>query len=170
MSQWGYYGRQFRTEAACERYLAWHRWEAEVRCPRCGNGRVYALKRRRRHYWQCHRCSKSGYRFSVTTGTILENTKIPLRRWFYLIDQVISEIDTFELLAIRRVLPQKASRTIRSVHRRLGVVWSGRLDHERRNRVLRSAPVAARSHLLEETSSQLEFSEGVRLLLGANFR
>src|SRR2546428_7622398 len=49
-----------------------------VECPRCGNKKVYVLKHRAWH-WQCHGCAKKGYRFSVLTGTIFENTKYPLR-------------------------------------------------------------------------------------------
>jgi hypothetical protein len=42
---------------------------------------VWALKSRPFH-WQCQKCNKTGYRFSVIAGTIFENTNYPLLTWF----------------------------------------------------------------------------------------
>ena len=73
----------FPTDDACKAYLVDRRWPEGVRCPRCGDANAYALATRPFH-WQCHACSaqKAGYRFSVLVGTIFENTKVPMRRWF----------------------------------------------------------------------------------------
>jgi transposase-like protein len=73
---------KFSDEATCKAYLRDNRWPNGVRCPRCGNEKVYTLKQPFR--WQCQsaKCGKNGYRFSVTSGTIFENTKYPLATWF----------------------------------------------------------------------------------------
>jgi hypothetical protein len=73
---------RFNTEDACKAYIRDSRWPNGVRCPRCGNEKVYALKQPFK--WQCQsaKCGKNGYRFSVTAGTIFENTKYPLVTWF----------------------------------------------------------------------------------------
>lgn len=72
----------FPTEASCRQYLTDRRWpDGKVTCPRCGNEKVWALKSRPFH-WQCQKCGKTGYRFSVIAGTIFENTKYPLLTWF----------------------------------------------------------------------------------------
>ena len=68
-------------EDACKAYLKARRWPQGVRCPRCGNPAVYELKSRKWH-WQCEKCAKDGYRFSIIAGTIFENTNKPLRDWF----------------------------------------------------------------------------------------
>jgi transposase-like protein len=68
-------------EDACKAYLTARRWPEGVRCPRCGNPAVYDLPSRKWH-WQCEKCAKDGYRFSVIAGTIFENTNKPLRDWF----------------------------------------------------------------------------------------
>ncbi len=68
-------------EDACKAYLKARRWPQGVRCPRCGNPAVYELQSRKWH-WQCEKCAKDGYRFSVIAGTIFENTNKPLRDWF----------------------------------------------------------------------------------------
>ncbi len=86
---------RFPTEDACSEFLKIRRWPNGVVCPRCGNEKVYELKSKTFH-WVCKSgkqsintetgllvtCSKNGYRFSVITGTIFENTKRPLKTWF----------------------------------------------------------------------------------------
>jgi Transposase zinc-ribbon domain len=62
-------------------YLHARRWPDGVHCPRCGNPKVYDLKIRKWH-WQCEQCAPDGYRFSIITGTIFENTNKPLRDWY----------------------------------------------------------------------------------------
>jgi ribosomal protein L37AE/L43A len=67
-------------EEACRTYLIARRWPNGVRCPRCGNDKVYALASG--YHWQCEQCAVNGYRFSHIAGTIFENTNKPLRDWF----------------------------------------------------------------------------------------
>src|SRR5437867_6716249 len=77
---------RFATEDACKQFLTDQRWpDRKVHCPRCGLSlKVYALKARPFH-WVCKHCAKNGYRFSILTGTIFENTNVPLRTWFKVI-------------------------------------------------------------------------------------
>lgn len=72
---------RFQTEEACKEFLVARRWPDGVTCPRCGNTKVWQPKAKPFH-WICKSCNKNGYRFSVITGTIFENTKYPLREWF----------------------------------------------------------------------------------------
>lgn len=99
----------FPTEAACKAFLTSHRWPDGVLCPRCGNEKVYALKKRPFH-WQCHQCHKKGYRFSVITGTVFENTKYPLRTWFTVAFMMLHSKKGLSALRIKRmVFHDKAS-------------------------------------------------------------
>jgi len=76
---------KFDTEDSCKRYLTEKRWpDGIIKCPKCGNRKTYTLKARPFH-WVCKQCNKNGYRFSVLSGTIFENTKYPLRDWFKVI-------------------------------------------------------------------------------------
>lgn len=72
---------RFQTEDDCKTYLVQRRWPNGVACPRCGNVKVWQPKAKPFH-WICKGCNKNGYRFSVITGTIFENTKYPLVEWF----------------------------------------------------------------------------------------
>src|SRR5207248_10909149 len=76
----GQFEKLFPDDDACKAYLVARRWPNEVHCPRCGNSEVYELPSRKWH-WQCTKCAPggaTGYRFSILTGTIFENTNKPL--------------------------------------------------------------------------------------------
>jgi len=64
----------FRTEHAAREYLTAVRFQEGVSCPRC-HGQVGAPKGER---WWCPPCRRW---FTVTTGTLFERTKVPLRIW-----------------------------------------------------------------------------------------
>lgn len=66
----------FNTEERCKKVLLEQRWGGVVACPVCGSVHVY---KRRNHRFSCADCNHT---FSVTSGTIFDNTKISLRKWF----------------------------------------------------------------------------------------
>src|SRR6266566_1077144 len=68
----------FATEEACQQYLTACRWPDGFICPRCGHARAYELVGQRRR--QCVQCR---HQVSLTSGTILHRTKIPLTHWFW---------------------------------------------------------------------------------------
>lgn len=67
----------FKEETTCVAYLAHSRWADEPACPHCGNVGAYITNRG--YKCKAKECAK---KFTVTTGTIFENTKISLRTWF----------------------------------------------------------------------------------------
>jgi len=67
----------FSTDEKCRRAIRDSRWEnGDVICPYCGGH--HCVERIDGRY-RCHKC---GSNFSVLVGTIFENTKIPLVKWF----------------------------------------------------------------------------------------
>ena len=84
----GQFEAAFPDEEACIAYLVARRWPEGVRCPRCGNPKVYALASG--HHWQCEQCAVNGYRFSHIAGTIFENTNKPLRDWFRVVHLMLT--------------------------------------------------------------------------------
>src|SRR3972149_6858900 len=74
--------KQFRDEDTCWKYLEKLRWtetKGNPICPFCSSNKFYELKRKFNY-----RCANSDCRktYNVKTGSIFENTKIPLRTWF----------------------------------------------------------------------------------------
>jgi transposase-like protein len=70
--------RYYADEDNCKKLLAQQRWGDTPACPHCGNaGKIYVTNRG-------YKCGeKTCYKkFTVTTGTIFEHTRIPLNKWF----------------------------------------------------------------------------------------
>lgn len=67
----------FKEEETCKNYLAQKRWGDTPCCPHCGNVGAYVTNRG----FKCKakECQK---KFTVTTGTIFQETKISLRLWY----------------------------------------------------------------------------------------
>ncbi|MBI1818180.1 MAG: IS1595 family transposase [Deltaproteobacteria bacterium] len=101
------FDRQFPTDEACKQYLALKRWPDGVRCPRCNaKEKVYALKARPFH-WACKNTDcggRSGYRFSVITRTIFQDTKVPLNLWFKVGYLMLTAKKGLSSLQVRRVI------------------------------------------------------------------
>jgi transposase-like protein len=67
----------FSTDEKCREILTKLRWPEGVECPRCKERRASWLKAR--NQFECGPCS---YQFSVTTGTVFNDTHLPLEKWF----------------------------------------------------------------------------------------
>src|SRR3984885_10484790 len=67
--------RLYGTEASCLAALVAVRQGAGMPCPRCGNAKSYVYGRR----VGCTRCDR---RWSITAGTVMADTKLPLTTWF----------------------------------------------------------------------------------------
>lgn len=71
--------KEFDTEEKCRQYLEQQRWNGTPACPFCGsinvcrfsNGKIFKCREK-----QCRS------KFSVTVGSIYQDTKIPLTKWF----------------------------------------------------------------------------------------
>src|SRR5687767_11963366 len=100
---------KFPDEGACKSYLQPRRWPEGVRCPRCGNDKVYELTKE--YHWQCEKCAPDGYRFSVLVGTIFENTNIKLPQWFKVIYLMLSSKKGISALQVQRMLGFGSYRT-----------------------------------------------------------
>lgn len=74
------FSEMFPSDDACEAYLVAWRWPSGFVCPGCGSS--VATRLRTRALWECRVC---GRQTSVTAGTALQHTKVPLRIWVYAI-------------------------------------------------------------------------------------
>ena len=66
----------FCTEEKCEKFITANRWGDDVVCPYCGHHHCYTRTDGR---FKCRECNSN---FSCKVGTIFDNTKISLRKWF----------------------------------------------------------------------------------------
>jgi hypothetical protein len=105
--------RTFRDEDACKTLLRDMRWPDGVECPRCKSKKVYLLASKPWH-WVCKNkdCGgRNGYRFSVITKTIFENTNYPLSTWFQVIYLMTQSKKGISALQIHRQIGSGDYRT-----------------------------------------------------------
>ena len=68
---------QYGDDEKCRQALETIRWPNGVDCPRCGGQQLLDMPDY--DLWLCNPCS---YQFSVTSGTIMHDSHLPLRKWF----------------------------------------------------------------------------------------
>jgi len=67
----------FGSEDKCRAYLEALRWHDEIMCPRCQSRKISQIVKR--NQFDCDSCR---YQFSVTAGTIFNDSHLPLWKWF----------------------------------------------------------------------------------------
>jgi len=101
--------RDIPMACACEdaavAFMEHQRWGKEPRCPICGSIKVYQMmcrdqtRRERNYRWRCRDC---GERYTVRTGTIMADSRIPLRYWCHAFWRVCSSKKGVSAKQIRR--------------------------------------------------------------------
>src|ERR1022692_206969 len=66
-------------ETTCRNYLIRQRWNGNVVCPYCGFSKVYVIENGKR--FKCGDRANCAKKFSVTVGTIMEASNIPVHKW-----------------------------------------------------------------------------------------
>src|SRR4051812_31321300 len=92
---------RFGSEDKCIAYLADLRWPEGVECPRCDSKKISRLAERKQY-----ECSDCRYQFSVRAGTVFQDSKLPLWKWF---------------LAVYMMGESKKGVSANQLHRMLGV-------------------------------------------------
>ena len=74
------FSKHFKDEETCRKHLETQRWpDGKIVCPFCKSDRIYRFTDGKRFKCAGKECKKQ---FTVTVGTIYENSKIPLQKWF----------------------------------------------------------------------------------------
>lgn len=70
--------QRFPDEEAARKYFEQNRWAGEVSCPHCGSLSVAEVKNHKPMPYRCRDCRQH---FSVRTGTVLAESRLPLHKW-----------------------------------------------------------------------------------------
>jgi transposase-like protein len=106
--------RHFHTDEAAREYLERVRWPNGPTCPHCkSKERVWKLeaneeKKIRNGLYQCADCKKQ---FTVTVGTIFEDSHIPLRKWLVAWYMICTSKKGVSALQMQRMLALGSYRT-----------------------------------------------------------
>jgi len=71
--------QHFDTNDKCRKYLEHLRWQGNPVCPYCSSEKIHRLKKNNRLKCGNRQCLRN---FSALVGTVFENTKLPLTKWF----------------------------------------------------------------------------------------
>lgn len=89
---------RFGSEEACREYVFQLRWPSGFICPACEGTKAWRL---RKGLWQCQGCRQQT---SVTAGTVLDTSHLPLRLWFRAMWHMTSQKNGISALGLQRVL------------------------------------------------------------------
>ena len=92
--------QRFGDEAACAQYLAAARWPDGFVCPGCGGGKAWRLQTKAWTY-ECTHCARQT---SVTAGTIMHHSKLPLTAWFWAAYLMATHSNGISALQLQRQL------------------------------------------------------------------
>src|SRR5438132_14414862 len=107
---------RFGTDEAARQYLEEIRWPTGIVCPHCKNAD-------HKHIWEIkenpekkiraglYHCAECGKQFTVTVGTIFEDSHIPLRKWLVAWYLLCSSNKGISSLQIQRMLGLGSYRT-----------------------------------------------------------
>lgn len=124
--------KYFSDETAARELLEEMRWNGNPTCPHCGGLEPYKLTPRkpgaktRPGLYKCKACRKQ---FTVTVGTVFEDSRIPISKW---------------LLGIHLISSSKKGMSAHQIHRMLGISYKAAWFMMHRLRyAMRSGPLAA---------------------------
>jgi len=145
--------KYFSNEDAARDLLEQMRWNGHPTCPHCGGLEPYKLtpkatskKPGRKGLYKCKACRKQ---FTVTVGTVFEDSRIPISKW---------------LLGIHLISSSKKGMSAHQIHRMLGISYKAAWFMMHRLRyAMRSGPLA---ELLKGTIEVDETYVGARLKRG----
>jgi len=102
----------FSSEEKARELMEKMLWKDGVTCPHCNAKEAYRIQAKqgsksgaRKGLWKCAECRKQ---FTVTVGTIFEDSRIPLNKW---------------LLAIHLICSSKKGMSAHQLHRSLGITY-----------------------------------------------
>jgi predicted RNA-binding Zn-ribbon protein involved in translation (DUF1610 family) len=91
---------RFPDEAACAAYLFAARWPGGFVCPSCGKTKAWELQTKAWTY----ECAGCGKQTSVTAGTIMHHSKLPLTTWFWAAYLMATHSNGISALQLQRQL------------------------------------------------------------------
>src|ERR1700730_14219576 len=92
--------QRFGDEAACAQYLVATRWPGGFVCPGCAWGNAWPLEPKAWTY----ECAACGRQTSVTAGTIMHHSKLPLTAWFWAAYLMATHFNGISALQLQRQL------------------------------------------------------------------
>jgi transposase-like protein len=91
--------KRFATEEDCRAYWIEARWGGKPACARCGSTYVWAI--RNGTTFECRECD---HQTSLTSGTVLEKTRKPLKMWFRAVFEISTRRTGISAMDLMRIM------------------------------------------------------------------
>lgn len=114
---------KFSEEKSCQVYYKEVRQREGVVCKKCGNTKHYWLENK--GMFECSHCK---FRTSLKSGTIMENSRLPLRTWFLIMLFMTSTKKGISACEMQRQIGHSRYATIWNIMHRLRKVMGKRDD------------------------------------------
>ena len=109
---------RFGTDEDCRAYLVQARWPAGFGCTACGHDQAYSHKKR-----LIEECRACGKQHSILAGTIFEQTKTGLARWFLAIYLVTASKGGISAMELQRQMGFGSYGTAWAWLHKIGAPW-----------------------------------------------
>ena len=90
--------KQFEDDEKANDWFVARRWPNGIHCLECGSDKI--VRRKSARVTPLYHCNTCKYDFTVKVGTIMEDSKIPLRKWgmaFYLMSTHLKGVSSMKL-------------------------------------------------------------------------
>lgn len=113
------FARKFDTEEKCRAFLKDEREKHGIQCKNCDCREHFYLENKKQ--WQCRRCN---YRTTLTSGTIFENTKLPIQKWMLAIFWMTSSKKSISTLEMMRRLELSRFESVNNLMKKIRLMMS----------------------------------------------
>lgn len=117
---------RFPDEASCIDFIKEQRSQQGVICKKCTGSRHYWLENKRS--FQCASC---GFRTSIRSGTVMENSNLPIRIWMMAITFITATKKGFSASELQKQLGMKRYEPVFRMYHKLRAVMGQRDDRYR---------------------------------------
>jgi transposase-like protein len=91
--------KAYGTDEACRAHMESVRWPNGPSCPKCGSVNEAGVVGNRAGLFRCRPC---GTQFTVTVGTAMEGTHLPLRHWYLAMYLMLSTAKPISAMSLSR--------------------------------------------------------------------
>ena len=117
---------RFPDEASCIDFIKEQRSQQGIICKKCIGSRYYWLENK--HSFQCASC---GFRTSIRSGTVMENSNLPIRIWMMAITFITATKKGFSAIELQKQLGMKRYEPVFRMYHKLRTVMGQRDDRYR---------------------------------------
>ena len=105
--------KDYDTDDKCFSYLYKTRWKHGFRCPKCNGDEKWVVGKYK------YKCKSCGYQTTVLSGTIFQDTHLPLHEWFKALWYISDKGNNATAAGLQAELGLNSNRTAQSIYKKI---------------------------------------------------